>query len=347
MPRARLALIAALLLTAPGLSRAERPMTPEDVARLKQVASVEIAPDGGTVAYVLQRPRVPFEDEDGPAWAELHVVTPDGTSRPYFTGEVEVSHVTWTPDGSRLAFTAKRGNDEHTALYQIPLMGGEARRILEHDESIGDFSFSPDASRVAFVAREAPPEELETLEENGFDAEVYEERLRPARIWVSERGADGEYEEPRMLPTEGHASSLAWCPRGDLLLAKRAPSPLIDDSFTSTRFAILDPASGEIRTHIETPGELGPGAWSPDCRQVAFVAAADAHDPAPSRLTLADAASGAFRDLWPGYPGHVRDVAWSGASTLLVLGDEGVETLLYASDLEGASEVRLAAGDRV
>lgn len=347
MMRIRVALATALLVATTGAAVAQRPMTPEDVARLRQVTDVEISADGRTVAYVLRVPRIPFEDEDGPAWSELHVVTGDETVRPYVTGEGNVSHVQWTPDGAALAFTAKRGDDEHAALYRIPLAGGEAKKIVEHAESIGDFAFSPDGARVAFVAREKLAEEHKELKEEGFDAEVYEEQLRPAKIWTVERGDDGEYGEPEALSVDGHVSSLDWCPGGDLLLAKVAPTPLVDDSYTSTRFHVLDPASGEVRTRIETPGKLGAGAWSPDCRHIAMVAAADEHDTAAGRLTLADAASGELRDLWPDYQGHVRDVAWADTDTLLVLGDEGVETLLYATDLEGVSDRRLAAGDNV
>src|SRR3972149_3142951 len=64
--------------------------TPDHVARLRSVTAAEISPDGRSVAYVLAVPRRPFKDEDGPAWAELHVVGPDGVSRPYVNGEVNV-----------------------------------------------------------------------------------------------------------------------------------------------------------------------------------------------------------------------------------------------------------------
>lgn len=224
MMRIRFALTAALLFCALAPAMAQRSMTPEDVARLSQVADVEISPDGRAVAYLLSVPRIPFQDEDGPAWAELHVVARDGTSRPYVTDEVNVSHVQWTPDGSALAFTAKREDDEHAALYQIALVGGEARRILEHEEEIGGFTFSPDGSRVAFIAQEKLPKERKTLKEKGFDAEVYEEQLRRSKIWIAKRGEDGAYGKPEALTVEGHASRVDWCPGGDLLLAALAPT---------------------------------------------------------------------------------------------------------------------------
>ena len=48
-------------------------------------------PTASKVAYVLAVPRKPMAEDDGPAWAELHVVGPDRKSRPFVTGEVNVS----------------------------------------------------------------------------------------------------------------------------------------------------------------------------------------------------------------------------------------------------------------
>jgi len=139
-------------------------LTADDIARTKWVNSAKISPDGSLVAYVLNVPRTPCEDEDGGAWTELHVAGPQGRSRPFVSGEVNVSAVEWTPDGKGISFLAKRGKDEHRSLYVIPVDGGEARRVLSHDESINAYSWSPDGERVAFLAREKKDETREKLE---------------------------------------------------------------------------------------------------------------------------------------------------------------------------------------
>ena len=66
------------------------------VAKVRSVTSAAIAPDGSKVAYVLSVPRRLPAEEDGPAWAELHVVSREGKSKPYLTGEVNVADVQWT-----------------------------------------------------------------------------------------------------------------------------------------------------------------------------------------------------------------------------------------------------------
>ncbi len=87
--------------------------TIEHVAKTRTVTAAEISPDGHHVAYVLSVPRRPFKDDDGPAWAELHVVDTRGNSRPFVTGDVSVGSVAWTPDGRGISFLAKRGDYEH------------------------------------------------------------------------------------------------------------------------------------------------------------------------------------------------------------------------------------------
>ena len=74
--------VSSLVLLAAGLHAARAPagevFTPEHVARLRYVTSARISPDGRHIACSLSVPRRPFEDEDGPAWSELHVIRPDG-----------------------------------------------------------------------------------------------------------------------------------------------------------------------------------------------------------------------------------------------------------------------------
>src|SRR5262249_15288093 len=156
-------------------------LTPQDVAKLRVVTQVAVSPDGSRVAYVLSVPRRPLKDDDGPAWAELHVVGRDGPSRPFVAGEVNVGDVAWTRDGKSIAFLAKRGKDEHRALYLIPAEGGEARRVVSHGADLAGYALGPDG-RVAFLAAEPEPKAKTDLKKKGFNQVIYEEDYRPVKV---------------------------------------------------------------------------------------------------------------------------------------------------------------------
>jgi len=49
-------------------------LTLEEVVSLKRVKTALMSPNGDAIAYLLSVPRTLYEDEDGDAWVQLHVV---------------------------------------------------------------------------------------------------------------------------------------------------------------------------------------------------------------------------------------------------------------------------------
>jgi dipeptidyl aminopeptidase/acylaminoacyl peptidase len=326
------------------LGRAQEVFTAEHLASLRSVVSVHASPDGRHIAYVLAVPRDPFEEDDGPAWQELHVVDESGASRPYVTGATTVQSVAWTPDGESLSFLAEREGDEERSLYVIPLAGGEARKVLSHETAISDYAWAPDGRRVAFLAQEAEAEEQKKLREKGFSQIVFEENLRDVRVWV----ADVSQEEPKpvMLPLDDSASSLHWSPVGSTLVLALAPTSSVDDSYVGRRIRFVNAETGAVIGRAENPGKLGSLSWSPDGRHVAAIAAADAHDPLEGRLMLVSPESGELRDLLPDYDdGHVSSAGWLDEDTLLFVVDEGVWSFVAQVELDGTGFQRVIPTD--
>ncbi len=344
-------LVAALLiLLLPAASAtADRAMTPYDVAKIQDVGQIVVSPDGRHVAYTRSVPRDPFDDDDGGAWSELHMIGPDGSSRPFITGEVNVSGLDWTPDGSGISFVTKRDGDEHNALYVIARDGGEARKVLEHDTDIASYAWSPDGKRVAFLASEEPPEDKEKLENKGFDQEIYEEELPFTRVYVARpnpgAGMEDDENEPRELKLEGNASELSWSPDGRRLALALAPTPRVDDALMFRKVRVVDVESGEIVGEVDNPGKLGDVVWSPDSKRLALISGADLHDPREGRLMVVPATGGTPTDLMPGLEAHVVDVAWRDADTLYFIVQTGVEASLEQVEADGSSRVvHLAEG---
>ena len=316
------------------------PLSLADVARLRGVRDARVSPDGETVAYVLSVPRAPWKDEDGPAWAELHVVGRQGASRAFVAGAVNVSQVSWTPDGREIAFLAKRKGDETAGLYTIARDGGEARRRLGFATDVEAYSLAPDGKRVAFLARDKKAEEAEARAKKGFNQEVFEDEWRPVKVRIAELDATAD---PRTLDLPGSASELHWAPVGDRLAVALAPTPSVDDEYMERRVHVVSVPDGRVVGRLEHAGKLGRVRWSPDGERVGLVCAADRQDPSTSRLAVAPATGGPVRDLIPGYEGHPVSFTWADPSTIVLVGARGTATEVVSVPVGGGPRTPLVA----
>jgi dipeptidyl aminopeptidase/acylaminoacyl peptidase len=342
---ALVALFALTLWTPPALPQGAESFTPAHVAKIRSVTSARISPDGRHIAYTLSVPRRPLVDEDGAAWSELHVAGPGEAVRPFITGEVNVEAVRWTPDGENIAFLSRRGKDTTRALYLLPIGGGEARRVLKFDGSIGSYSFSPDGKRVAFTAAPPASKEKRELEGKGFNQDIYEEDDPPARVWIAALESESA---PRMLDLPGHASAVEWSPTGGRLAVVLAPTPLVDDDYMYKRVHVIEIESGKVAARLENPGKLGQVRWNPDGSHIAMISGEDIHDPSAGRLLVAPASGGKLIDVIPGYLGDVASFEWKDAEAICYVGDEGVVSALGEVRRDGSDRrTILAAGARL
>ncbi len=325
---------------------------PHHVASLRSVGAVEVSPDGSLAAYVLAVPRRPLADDNGSAWSELHVLdmsTP-GSSRPFITGEANVSRPMFRGN-DEIVFSSRRGDDEHAALYGIPVAGGEARKLVEHENGIGSWRLSPDGARLAFLVREETPKDLKVLRDKGFNQEIHEEDRPMTRLWIAdvpalgEVGQDDDPTKPVQVSTvEGHVLSVTWSPDGARLAVVTSPTPLIDDSYTSKSVSVVDMTDNAfpVVSTFAAAGKLGQVAFGPD-GEIAAVSAADRHDPAEGRLMLVGS-DGSYSDLLPDLMGHVASFAWEDEEHLLYTASVGVWSILGRVSIDGEAETLIEPG---
>jgi dipeptidyl aminopeptidase/acylaminoacyl peptidase len=145
----------ALLLSAPGSALAER-ITLEDLDRVVGVSSPRISPDGQSVVIVTTRPDLE-ENVDRRQLVLIDVAS--GDRQPLTHDRPGVSRPRWSPDGERLAFIDKHGEDDpKPQVLVLPLRGGEARAVTSAPQGVAAFEWSADGEAVLYLGADAPAE---------------------------------------------------------------------------------------------------------------------------------------------------------------------------------------------
>jgi dipeptidyl aminopeptidase/acylaminoacyl peptidase len=328
------ALLASVSLAATAANA--RPMTPEDVARLQSVGSMAVAPDGSRVAFTTAAlPDVTKGEKDGTTKQVLKIATGPDAARAFLPDDISPASIAFTPDGSMVTFLWTK-TDEKRSVWGVPVDGGAYRKLAGlKDANVRSYRISPDGSMVYMLADASVDDQRDTQKKAGFDAQVYEEEMTMARMFAARIGAEVDA-APSQIAVPGHVSALRLSPDGRAAIIETAPTPLVDDSYTSKRVNIVDLASGKVRAVVATPGKLDDVEISPDGRQLSLIAAADQHDPAPTTLHLVDVATGNFRALNAEAAEAAVDAKWLPDGRLAAIIHVGVQSRLRIYNADGS-----------
>ncbi|MCG9771159.1 S9 family peptidase [Pseudoalteromonas piscicida] len=311
-------------------SLASDTITIEDIPKIQSVSSTSVSPDGELVAFTRSVPRELYVDQNGSNYSELYVVDDEGVERPFITGKVSISSISWSADGQFIYFLTKKKEDKQRALYRIAVNGGEAQKVLSlKGTGISAYSLSPDGKQVAILAMPAADKSEKELKKLGFMAEVYELGLKNKQLHIIDLAASEKPLTPAALNIEGYVSEINWADDASKLLVKTQPTALIDDKYMKSQWHVLDAKTQQITTSFKTEGKLGTAEFSHDGKYIAILGAEDKHDPATGRLYLADAQSGKVEEWIPNFMGHIGDFEWSNRKNQLTfVANVGAESLV-------------------
>ena len=146
LPFALLLLVASLLAPAADA----RPLTPEDWYRFRDVSDIQIAPDGGAVAYLVTS----YDQASDESRSALWLTDWSGQRHRQLTRGKSVSEPRFTPDGRRVSFLSARNAGGTTELWSVDRNGGKPRRLTHVSGAIDGYAWSPDGVHVVLVMHE-------------------------------------------------------------------------------------------------------------------------------------------------------------------------------------------------
>jgi dipeptidyl aminopeptidase/acylaminoacyl peptidase len=291
VPRARAVFVLLLLWLFTGLARAgetptpaTRPITHEDVWLMARPGQVDVSPDGRWFLVSVAEPSYDEEQRRSDLW----IVASDGSVAPrrLTSGRASEGDPVFAEDSTRVAFTAKREEDDAAQVYVLNLGGGEAQRVTNWPGGAKSPRFSPDGRSILFVGPTHPG--AVTEEDNRKAAAARKARKYNARAYDAfpirhwDRWLDELRPSLMVQPLDGTS------PARDLL------------------------AGSELRQQRGYGGRLGnegetiEAAWTPDGRGVVFAATTNRDETARAELNVS---------LW-----HVTS---DGGEPRRLTGDEG------------------------
>ena len=105
--------------------RGQAPHDPQRPVGHEAARGAGLSPDGRTVVFTVQEWSVEKNKSTTNLWL---VDVAGGDPRRLTTAQATDSAPAWSPDGRRIAFVSKRGDDETSALYVIPSAAARPRR---------------------------------------------------------------------------------------------------------------------------------------------------------------------------------------------------------------------------
>ena len=235
--------------------------------------------------------------------------------------DVRYVGVAFSPDGNYVYYVAYPGNANIASMFQVPVLGGGSRKIVEDIDTAP--AFSPDASRFAFV-RGLLDEGSAVMVADASGANVRELKKR---------------KDPLVF-TQGLAS-VAWSPDGTVIAAAG-----LDRDVLKASLVFIDATSGAERTVASHDWRaIACLAWLPDGTGV-LVNGAESGGEGSTQVWIVSPADGSVRRVTNDLSTY-RGLSLSADGTSFLTVRNETRTRLWAAvngDMSSAKEITAGAG---
>ena len=329
-PVLRLTLAFLILAAAPGIAQQQpnaapadgptRSFTGADLFGLSIAADPQISPDGRTIVYVRRSADVMTDKMQSSIWL---IDVASGKQTPFATTG---SSPRWSPDGSRIAYSASDG--DRSQLFVRWLASGASARITSLPGDPNALAWSPDGTRLAYIATvagdgtklgKAPPkpegakwaEPLEVIDRVTYraDGPGY---IKPGYDHVFVVAAEGGAARQLTFGRFDDGGPLSWTPDGRAILFAAIRGPQAEREVMNSDLISVDVASGDLRTLTTRDGPDAAPRISPDGSRVAWLGFDDKRRSYENmQLYVGDRGAGAPRSLTASLDRSIDELFWA------------------------------------
>ncbi|HYO91861.1 MAG TPA: S9 family peptidase, partial [Pyrinomonadaceae bacterium] len=124
-----------------------KPLTINDLLKIRRVGDPQLSPDGRWVAYTISD----LNWDANRRVTQIYLISVDGGEPKQLTNAPQSSSgPRWSPDGKRLAFVSAREGGQQ--VWTVDIVTGEQKRVTNISTGASDPVWSPDGRMVAFVS---------------------------------------------------------------------------------------------------------------------------------------------------------------------------------------------------
>lgn len=361
-----------------------RPLSLDDMFKLKRVSDPQISPDGRHVVYVVTDVLLSENRTQSDLWL---ADTTGGKVRALTATPKNERHPRWSPDGKWIAFESNRAGDDYQ-VFVLPLDGGEARQVTTLSTGATSPVWSAQGDQIAFVSEVFPEfsdqpfaeadklnkEKLAAREASKVKARIVTQLLyRHWDSWVEGKrqhvfvvpvkdgvaaGAPrnvtpGENDGVPTSDTFSAGDEFAFSPDGKSLAFTAPTLPTREQAWSTNHdIWLVDLATLERKRLTTAPGAEGYPRFSPDGKTLAYRAQERSGFEAERwELKVLDLATGQSRSLTQKWDRSAEAFVWApdGRKLYFTAQDAGVEPVwaIDAASGSASAPARVTSGGGV